>query len=111
MPISDHFNWTLSDAYAFWSRWKAADAETAGMQDRLDSAEIFLLEARPADLTEAVIQIEVAQHNLVDGGRSDGMDLDALDTALDLLRRLPIRDHLAAPSIRIAETDRALLAT
>ena len=94
MPLSAHFKWTLPDAYAYWANWKNKDAETVGCQERLDSAEAFLLESEPADLAEAIVQIEVAQHNLIDGGRSDGLDLDALDNALRFLRRLMLNDHL-----------------
>ena len=94
MPLSAHFKWTLPEAYAFWATWKNKDAETVGRQERLDSAEAFLLESEPADLAEAIVQIEVAQQNLVDGGRSDGLDLDALDNTLSFLRRLMLNDRL-----------------
>ena len=107
MPISAHFKWTLPEAYAFWAAWKNKDAETIGVQERLDSAEAFLLEAEPSDLAEAIVQIEVAQHNLIDGGRSDGLDLDALDNALGLLRRLVLSDHLVhRPASLPAQGDR-----
>lgn len=107
MPLSAPYTWTLAEAYAFWTHWKNRETETPGVQDRLDSAETFLLEAEPSDLAEAIVQIEVAQHNLIDGGRSDGLDLEALDTALSLLRRLVLRDHLAHPATLLAGPETA----
>ena len=88
MSKSTLFNWTLRDAYAFWALWKDMNAETEGVQSQLDAAEAFMLKAQPHDIAEVIFQIEVATHSLSSGGRSDGLDIDALETSLAMLRQL-----------------------
>lgn len=86
MGQSEPFQWTLDSAFAFWSEWAEKSAEDEGIGPRFWSAEHFILTYQPTTIAEALCQLEVARDNFIGGGRSDGLDIQVLDRAMNLMR-------------------------
>jgi hypothetical protein len=86
MGQAEPFHWTLDSAFAFWSEWAEKLVEDDGVGPRFWSAELFILTYQPATIAEALCQLEVARDNFIGGGRGDGLDIQVMDKAMDLMR-------------------------
>ena len=86
-------------------------AELADSQDNLlanldlapmDEAESALLSHTPTSLTEAACLLEVVRQNMADAGRSDGLDVQALEAIQGWLAKLALSEAgEAAPVVRL----------
>lgn len=70
--------WQYADAAAFWEQWRNHEIEDPAFEDELESAETFLLDHRPKDLTEVELLLTLLAENFGAGGRSDRRDIEAI---------------------------------
>lgn len=82
--------WSFESAVEFVQVWSGRDTDAAGVSDAYYEAEEFILDYKPVSADQVLQVIDVVKANLDSGSRSDGKDINALNSVADWVRqRIP----------------------
>lgn len=84
MITQDH-----ADQFTAWRQLRDV-AEDEPQLDELDQIEVALLRTPPQSVPEAANLVEIVRLNVIAGGRSDGLDVQALHNVGRFLSTFPV---------------------